>query len=279
MASLYEEQEEACQIFLEFDKNHQIKETKKPDDLQCQEGEGGKFYDITGQSAKQVIKTLVTIINDPCKWPTVKSITEEVKAFYFSIKSQRNGESIEIIYRLEPRPTENQPGNGLSYIVYLEGEKYEGYVKPYQKLIPAIAKAPRKFAEDIQKLFKDNSAIVQDIDLVVKEMYFLFLFEIARRRSNEENKTEVGKLLDKLPIPSAIASIVKLLQETDTERVDEDTLLKTLKSYFRCFGFENTDSCARKEAIIKLNDNIKKQSRSDLPMLDACKKQLEEMYW
>ena len=276
---VYLAQEEACRQF--FNTKYPIRETEKPDELEYRDGEDGKVYDITGLCAIKVIATIIAIINDP-KWPTETSMVK--KTFYFLVKSKNNDKEPYRMFKLRANPTKNQPGNGAVSIMYLEGKKrpkgnkrkqYQSrQPKAYSTLIKDLFQAntsPKNFAKVIQKLFKDNSEIVQQ-DTAIAEMYFLLLFEIARRGSSKEYKTDEGKRLDKLPIGSAIVKIIKLLGATDKNE-DSEYLKKKLECYCYCF---KTRASARERAIMKLND----ETRSKLLRIsvDLCVKELEEMY-
>lgn len=234
--SLYLAQEEACEVF--FQVTPPIKKIKKPDELKYKKGKDGEVYDITGQSAIDVIATITGIINDPSKWPTESSkgvektssagkqpgkntpnVKKTVKDFYFVINPGNKGKDTCTMFKLRPNPkSRNQPANGIISIMYLNGEGYQSRrPKSYSALIEDLVQAhisPKKLAKVIQKLFKDNSEILQK-HAAIAEMYFLLLFEIARRLSREKNKTEEGERLDKLPIGSAIVRIIKQLSETD----------------------------------------------------------------
>ena len=273
--SLYLAQEEACRQF--FNAKYPIGETEKPDELKYKNGEDGKVYDITGLCAIEVIATIIKIINDPSKWPTETSMVK--KTFYFLVKSKNNGKEPYRMFKLRANPTKNQPGNGVVSIMYLKGKKCKQYQsrrpKTYRALIEDIFQAntpTENFAKVIQKLFKDNSEIAQQ-DTAISEMYFLLLFEIARRRSNKEYKTDEGKRLDELPIGSAIVQIIKLLGATDKNE-DSEYLKKKLECYFYCF---KTRASARKKAIIKLNDETKSKLLSCVSV-DLCVEELEKMY-
>ena len=289
--SLYFAQEKACEIF--FQVTHSTEKIKKPDELRYDDGRDGEVYDITGQSAIDVIATIIGIINDPSKWPSPpenskgmettssarkqpeENTTNEsktVKDFYFIINPENKGKDSCTMFKLRPNPSRNQPGNGIISIMYLEGECYQSKPKSYSALIEDLVKAkisPKQLAKVIKKLFKDNSEIEQK-HAAIAEMYFLLLFEIARRRSREKNKTEEGKLLDKLPIGSAIVGIIKQLSETD------ENLKEILQRHCNCFkGYASR----REESMIALNDKNRNKLPSNSKItVNFCVKELEGMY-
>ena len=294
--SLYSAQEKACEKF--FQVTHPIKKIKKPDKLEYQKGKDGEVYDITGQSAIDVIATIKGIINDPSKWPSPKSskgvknppsarkqpgkntpnVSKTVKDFYFVINPENKGKDSCTMFKLRPNPLSmDQPANGVISIMYLKvikdkGVKRQRYqsrrAKSYSALIKDLVQAhisPQTLATVIQKLFKDNSEIVQK-HAAIAEMYFLLLFEIARRLSREKNKTEKGKRLDKLPIGSAIVGIIKQLSETN------ENLKEILQRHCNCFkGCAST----REKSIIALSDKLPSNSKITV---NFCVKELEGMY-
>lgn len=147
---------------------------------------------------------------------------------------------------------EQQPGDGVVSIMYLKGKRRKRYqsrkAKSYNTLINDLIQvktSSKTFAKVIQKLFKDSSEITQR-DTAIAEMYFLLLFEIARRGSNKEDKTDEGKRLDELPIGSAIVGIIKLLDATDKKQGPE-RLNEILESFCHCF---KGHASAREKTII-----------------------------
>jgi hypothetical protein len=238
---LYSAQEKACKKLFDKDrlKNDFVKlaPAEKPEELEYKDGEIGEVYDITGLSAIEVISVVTVIINDPDKYkrptPTVPNVTKAVlKTFYFLIKSKNNEDGAGKMFKLKANPTKNQPGNGAVCVMRFKAGKRNKYCaqrfKSYKKIIEELVQAktqPRKFANIIQKLFKDNSDIGQ-ADPAIAETYFLLLFEIARRLSNKEDKTPEGERLDDLPIGSAIARIIELLLHAKGENEDEKCLKK-----------------------------------------------------
>ena len=238
----------------------------------------GEGYDITGFSALQVIAVMSAIINDSDKW-----IRDQI--FYFFIKKknnekeQKNNEkekknneekkknnekdSADKIFKLKARPTPNQPGNGfVSVVDYIDKKGYiDNGGKTHQAMNEALVKTlPGTLADVILKLFKDNSEIRQEGPEYAEE-YFLLLFEIARRLSNKEDKTNEGKLLDGLPIGSAIARKLKTLS---AKSLQED-----LNSLTLCF----------KELWLYRENNIKEVIKNcAAETLRSCVKELEDTF-
>jgi hypothetical protein len=287
---LYSAQEEACKKLFDKDrlKNDFYKDVKlapaeKPEELEYKDGEIGEVYDITGLSAIEVISVVTVIINDSDKYkrptPTVPNVTKTVKTFYFLIKPKNNEDEAGKMFKLKANPTKNQPGNGAVCVMRFKAGKRNKYCaqrfKSYKKIIEELFQAktqPRKFANIIQKLFKDNSDIGQ-ADPAIAETYFLLLFEIARRLSNKEDKTPEGERLDDLPIGSAIARIIELLLDAKGENEDEKYLKKELESCCCCFKYK---ASGREKKIKEINKAT--TGTAKIPSLSFCENELEEMY-
>ena len=243
-----------------------------------------------------VIATIIGIINDSSKWPSPESskgmkktssarkqpgkntpnVRKIVKDFYFVINPENKDSCT--MFKLRPNPTRNQPGNGVISIMYLKGKRRKRYQskrpKSYSTLIKDLVQAgisPETLATVIQKLFKDNSEIARE-HAAIAEMYVLLLFEIARRRSREKNKTGEGERLDKLPIGSAIVRIIKQLSETN-ETAD---LTEMLLRHSKCF---KSHASTREKSIIELNDKNRNKLPSNSKItVNFCVKELEGMY-
>ena len=141
------------------------------------------------------------------------------------------------IFKLKRIITDNQPGNGLVSVLHWSSvtEEYDDWGKSHATINKALTQtctSPKTFANVIQKLFKDNSEIGLQEDIIAEE-YFLLLFEIARRLSNKKNKTEEGKALDDLPIGSAIARKIKTLA-AKSGKTGLEAELKSLSGCFTC---------------------------------------------
>ena len=115
------------------------------------------------------------------------------------------------------------------------------------------------------------------------EAYMILLFEIARRLVALDDPSDKKVQYDVLPIGSAIARIVKLLELGRTDICTlEDVFFSTRK--FHCFTGKPKD---RKKAIDNINETtlatngegVPKQDSKDLEQgLNKCFEELKEMF-
>ena len=178
-----------------------------------------KVYDITGFDGQQVVALLSQTVNDQEEFTMNKT-------FYLLIhaSSEENPQAeFEELFRLNARPTKEQPGNA---IVFLRPRGNEGFQRresatSYEELNGALKACygdpnnfrkpdTKSFARHMKQLFKNNAQI-GDLPRPTAEAYMLLLFEIARRLVKIEEPTERKKAFDVLPIGSAIAQLINLL--------------------------------------------------------------------
>ena len=217
----------------------------------------GPLYDITKLDAHKVVALLSWIVNDQKQY-------KEGKAFYFLI---RNDKKVEELFKLTANPTEHQPGNGLVSIFSKPetGVFIPQAPKRYPELNVALKdhykKDTKSFASVIKKLFR-NKAVVNEKDFpqITIEAYMVWLFEIARRSVTVENPTEKKKQLDDLPIGSAIARLVKLLELGSEEICTFDNVFSR-EGKFHCFTGEPEK---RREAINEMNETLHLQELSKM---------------
>ena len=159
------------------------------------------------------------------------------------------GQQLEV-FTLKAMPRKHQPGNGLLSLGKERGKKFNGLVPLLEK---KYGSDTCLFAQHLKALFKSNEDI-GSFHRVTREIYMLLLFEIARRLAKglrDSNGvilvTPYKMGLDKLPIGSAIAKIVKLLEAQ--ECTFKDVFLDSGK--FHCFSFGPD---AREEAIKKIDE-------------------------
>ena len=243
----------------------------------------GPIFDITGFDAHRVVSVLVSIVNN-------KEQLKTNKTFYLllhnSHENQPNDE-IEELFRLKASPTTHQPGNGIVFLRPRGGKTFKTSGKKYDELNGALKAHYEKnkqpdtasFARDIKELFKDNAVVSKDFPQATIEVYLLLLFEIARRLVELEKPSEKKKQYDVLPIGSAIARFVKLLELGSKEiSTFEDVFLP--KGIFHCFTGKPQD---RRIAIDKINkatlDIAKTEKKETLSMkTDHHFKELKEMF-
>ena len=207
----YQYQMNACQNFF----HEKLPDVPKPKPLE--EHEIPEFmvrlkynkpilYDITGLNAQQVVAALVSIVNDREKFTINKN-------FYLMIKHDAK---VEELFRLTARPTTHQPGNGIMSMRPRGEERFaQSSGKTYEQLIEALREHYQDtitFTKDIRKIFLNNKVSDCDFPQVTLEAYMILLFEIARRLVKLKGPSERKKQYDDLPIGSAIAGIVKLLE-------------------------------------------------------------------
>ena len=207
----YQYQVNACQNFF----HEQLPDVPKPKLLE--EHEIPEFmvrlkynkpilYDITGLNAQQVVAALVGIVNDRERFTINKN-------FYLMIK---HNAMVRELFRLTARPTTHQPGNGIMSMRPRGSEKFaKSSGKTYEQLIEALREHYQDtitFTKDIRKIFLNNKVSDCDFPEVTLEAYMILLFEIARRLVKLKGPSERKKQYDDLPIGSAIAGIVKLLE-------------------------------------------------------------------
>ena len=194
----------------------------------------GSGYDITMFDAHEVVTLLSQIVND-------RDLFKDGNAFRFLIS---NGEETEELFELEAKPTEHQPGNGrLSLRKWKKNEIYSA--KSYNQLCIDLnnyyEKNTKSFASHIKKLFRNNKVVnEEDFPQATFEAYMILLFEIARRSlPSVENPSEKKKQLDDLPIGSAIARLLKLLELGSDKICTFDDVFFIFKSSQRCFTRKN----------------------------------------
>lgn len=212
----------------------------------------GILYDITGFNGQEVVALLTIIVNDRDKF-------KNSNIFYFLI---RNSLEDKQLYRLNPKPYPHQPGNGFVAILkphqIFSGRKYPELTKALKE-----ETGTKSFAQDIKKLLKDNTQN-EGIPEATMEAYMLLLFEIARRLVKLENPSERKEKLDILPIGSAVARLINLL-ELGKSTFDEVFLSE---GKFHCFTGEPE---YRREAIEEIN--VASEEMAPVP-----EKELREMF-
>ena len=149
---------------------------------------------ITDSNKSQVVDKLDSIVNGAY-----------CSTYRFEIKNEK-GESQ--LFRLKPKPSPNQPGNGL--VSYVDRVTKREITRSYDNLNSSLKEAykedTKRFAQDIKNVFENNLKIF-DVPQATASAYMLLLFEIGRRLVKDSRSD-----LDKLPIAIAIEKIGKLLE-------------------------------------------------------------------
>lgn len=212
-----------------------------------------KIYDITSFDAREVVAVLSCIVNDRDQFKMNKT-------FYLLLRNgpENKPDEIEELFRLRARPTKHQPGNAIVFLRPTGKKKFTEPAKKYEELNGALkayykedtAEDTASFARDIRKLFKNNAVANNNFPQAMFEAYMMLLFEIARRLVELEDPSDKKVQYDVLPIGSAIARIVKLLELGRTDICTfEDVFFPTSK--FHCFTGEPEE---RRKAIDKINE-------------------------
>lgn len=177
-------------------------------------------YDITGFDGLQVVAVLSAIVNDRDQFKTNKTLYLLIRDIYGG--NTQGG--FEELFRFKARPTPHQPGNAI-VVLRPRGSKTFKQAKKYDELNGAlkafyydlytygtlILKGTTSFAIHIKELFKNN-AVNYHIPQATLEVYMILLFEIARRLVTLDKPTVMKTAYDALPIASAIARVLILLE-------------------------------------------------------------------
>jgi len=252
-ADVYDSQVKATKIFFEDQIPHGFKPLPKENWPSSMPQEWtGPVYDITGFHGQQVVAVLSQIVND-------RNQFKEDKMFYLLIRnSSEDNEKAEYepLYALEAHPTVDQPGNGRVFLRPEGRVEFPKYGKRYGVLKADLETEYYKtntpsFAEDIKKLLKDNTRN-ENIPEATMETYMILLFEIARRLVKNDliaNPSKRKKAFDRLPIGSAVARLINLL-ELNVSSFDD---VFSWKGRFNCFKGEPHE---RKKVIQTINEAI-----------------------
>ena len=204
--------------------------------------EASDTYNITGKSAAHVIALLKSIVNNR------ERPYEYDKGNIFTLKIE--GQHA-ISFILEAYPSTNQPGNGRI--------QRNGIARNYKNLTKELIRwyenDTETFAKNVKCVFKDNSKLLDCGNEVLKDVYIILLFEVARRLVDDENVSERCRKkkqpFDSLPINEAITKILKLFEMKTCSLRD----VFHPRGQFHCFtGFP---PYKRRYAINKLQSNEK----------------------
>ena len=221
------------------------------------------LYDITGFDARKVIAVLVGIVNDREKFT-------KYKTFYLKLQ--------EDLFQLRAIPTKNQPGNGVVIMRSRQDLKFKR-AKKYEKINSYLEAhyqgKTELFAKEIRKLFKNTAVVESDFPQDTIEVYMILLFEIARRLVASKEPSEEKVQFDVLPIGSAIARIVKLLECGEEKNCRfSDVFLSGGK--FHCFS---DSPQIRKEAIANINKSAFVNAEGEKEQLiEEATKELQDTF-
>ena len=213
-------------------------------------------YNITGKSAAQVIAILKSMVNRKGKGFSYRN----GKEFTFNICRD---DQPKISFQLKAKPSTDQPGNGFIWRIDPKdsGEiiKYSYDTGLVDKLRDQYSNDTKKFAQDIKRVFKNNSELFNCGNEIIKDVYFLLLFEIGRRLV-KANSTPRKEKFDNLRISEAITKIVKLFDNKACRF--EHVFIKGKK--FHCFSDEPE---TRQDAISLLLTQLEELNLGDLKEL------------
>lgn len=262
---MYNGQVAACQIFFhkeipDVQKCQLLKEEHEIPKNMKHYAKPIHLIDITGLDAHHVTAVLVNILGD--------KEYKKNKSFYLALHNTDESEDNQIkeLFRLNANPKENQPGNGILYLRPRGRIRFTRGAKDYSKINDALGayykKDTKSFAKDIKELFLNNATVERDLPQATIEVYMIFLFEIARRLVALEKPNDTKEQFDVLPVGSAIAEIVKLLEYGHC--TFKDVFFPGGK--FHCFS---KTPKIRKQAIDEINRtvlaNIEREKRSSQP--------------
>ena len=244
-------QVKACEEFFQkpLPKVQNLKPLEKDDIPENAKRFEGPIYDITRFDAREVVALLSRIVND-------REHFKMNQTFYLLLRNGQENKPDEIyqeLFKLKARPTKHQPGNAMVFLCPRETKRTEP-AKKYDELNGALKAYyeadTASFARDIRELFKNNAVANNSFPQAKFEVYMILLFEVARRLVELEEPSEKKEQFDVLPIGSAIARIVKLLELGIKDTCTfEDVFLP--KSKFHCFTGKPED---RRKAIDKINE-------------------------
>ena len=211
-------------------------------------------YDITEFDARKVVALLSQIVNDRGQF-------QKDNVFHFYVD---NHDGMKELFKLIARPTQDQPGNGL--VFPFSTKTLDSHAPKHSDLNLALKhhykNDTKSFASDMKKLFRNNAAVNEaGFPQVTIEAYVVLLFEIARRLvASGEDSTDTKMQFDDLPIGSAIARLLELLELGSEEICTFEDVFST-QGRFHCFAGKPEE---RREAIDRMNKTLHLQELSKL---------------
>ena len=248
LTTVFDYQVAACKTFFQDELPLDvIKELKGEDIPPNLKKFDGKVFDITGFDAHQVVALLSHIVN-------AKGEFKPNQTFYLVIQGMNKNVEFEEAFKLKAGPTKYQPGNGIVFLRPKGKVRFTQSAKKYDELNGALEAHyeanTRSFAEHIKQVFKNNVPIsAESFPQATIEVYMILLFEIARRLVKSEKPSTQKMAFDILPIGSAIAGLIRLLENSNPKPCGfKDVFLP--KEKFHCFTGKPEK---RKNAVFNIN--------------------------
>lgn len=273
---VFEKQVKACTEFfrenIPKDVARPIPEDKKPNSVKRFTG---TVYDITEFDAEDVVALLSEIVNDKKQFTTNKT-------FYLLLQNSHGTkpeDEIEELFRLKASPTPDQPGNAIVFLRPRGKQKFTQGARKYDQLHGALKAHyednTKLFAQHLKKIFQNNSVINGDFPQATVEAYMILLFEIARRLATVTKPSKKKKEFDVLPIGSAIARSVELLEKKKC--TFDDVFLP--KEKLHCFTGQPKERRTAIDCINKVTSDIMKENDEMLGTgTEYHRKELEDMF-
>ena len=228
-------------------------------------------YNITAKSAAHVIAIFKLMVNNRMgQYEYTRDKGDKVFTFIICHEVQA------ISFQVKANPYADQPGNGF---IGRKDPRSGGRIINYSynndlvdKLKQQYSNDTKKFAQDIKRVFKNNSELFNCGNEIIKDVYFLLLFEIGRRLVKDDpDSTPRKKKLDNLRISEAITKIVKLF-ENEACRF-EDVFLKV--GAYHCFSGDRPET--RQGAITLLLTQLEELKLEDLKELFHVEEPVSEI--
>ena len=162
LKTVFDYQVDACKTFFQKELPRDvIKELSGHDIPHNLKKFKGRVFDITGFDGQQVVALLSYIVKKRDRF-------KPNQTFYLLIQGGDKNADFEEVFKLNARPTEQQPGNGIVFLRPKGRVRFTQSAKKYDELngvLEAFYEADtRSFAKDIKQVFKNN---VQVSDMAV----------------------------------------------------------------------------------------------------------------
>ncbi len=235
---------------------YQLTGVNIPDELK---GKTELILQLTKCKARENVQLLKRLVNDQNQFKMNEVIFLKIDNY---------------VFKLQARPTTDQPGNGYIDVQSKGKKKLKMPALTYGEELNGMLKAKygdktQKFAEHMMLLLEGKTN--NDIPQVTYTIYILWLFEIARRLKKTKNPSEKQKALDAIPIEFGIARNLKLLKK---KICTFDDVFITGADFNPFAGRPDQ----REKAIHNINEAIAKQEKKVREKPGELRKELKETY-